>query len=284
MSEQDFVGSISTDEIWRGNNTTRCLTDDLNAMDASIDSLESSVNGIGASYAPLNHAHSEYVNTATVNQLINNAVSSTAINNGDDLNNFTDEGVYYRAYSKSSTNTVSNCPDSMYTSTFVLEVFKAGAGGQLVQRATRCHKTAQVVAERVYYSNAWGAWSTVSMNGQKVLWEDVKYMTSGHTATLNDLVSNQVNGITLVFSTYTDGAANNSGFNFKFIPKYFVSAHSGCGVACFLSNVDATLVGHKYLYVHDDKIVGHDLNNYVGDRSGITMNSNRFVLRYVLGC
>lgn len=266
MSNPDFNPTYSTDDIWRGGNTTRCLTDDLDAMDAINAALPDT-------YAAKNHTHDEYV-----------MPSPTPLNNGDDLNNIVDAGVYYRAYSETETNNIANCPDSMYTSTFTLEVFPCGAEGQLMQRATRCHKTSQVVAQRFYYGGSWGAWSTVSMNGQKVLWSGERYMTSGQSAVFNDLVSNQVNGITLVFSTYTNGAADNSGFNFKFIPKHFVASHNGCGVSIRLSNNEATILGHKYVYVHDDKLTGFASNNYVGDRNGITMNSNRFVLRYVLGC
>lgn len=52
-SEQSFIGTISTNEIWRGNDTSRCLTDDLNAMDTIHESLSST-------YAAKNHTHSGY--------------------------------------------------------------------------------------------------------------------------------------------------------------------------------------------------------------------------------
>lgn len=63
MSEQDFVGSISTDEIWRGTDTTRCLTDDLDAMDNIHNSLSGTYAALShthSGYASSNHTHSEY--------------------------------------------------------------------------------------------------------------------------------------------------------------------------------------------------------------------------------
>lgn len=44
---------MSTNEIWRGNDTSRCLTDDLNAMDTIHESLPNT-------YAAKNHTHSGY--------------------------------------------------------------------------------------------------------------------------------------------------------------------------------------------------------------------------------
>lgn len=52
-SEQSFIGTMSTNEIWRGNDTSRCLTDDLNAMDTIHESLPNT-------YAAKNHTHSGY--------------------------------------------------------------------------------------------------------------------------------------------------------------------------------------------------------------------------------
>lgn len=50
-SEQSFIGIISTDEIWRGNDTSRCLTDELNAIDTFHESLPNT-------YAAKDHTHS----------------------------------------------------------------------------------------------------------------------------------------------------------------------------------------------------------------------------------
>lgn len=207
------------------------------------------------------------------------------IKNGDDLDTFKTPGLYCCASSISSTNVIANCPPMMYTSTFTVEVFPAGKDGQLIQRATRCHKTSQVVAQRVYYANTWGEWETISMNGQKVLWEGARYMTADHTCNLSDTVLNQANGITLVFSSYADNKAVNSNFHFQFVPKHFVKTHPGCGVSVLLSNADFAHVGHKYIYVNNNSVVGHVSNDdQRATPSGITVDNKYYVLRYVLGC
>lgn len=102
-------------------------------------------------------------NTYTWTTPMYDCTASVSINNGDDLDDFKTPGTYHRAYSESSTNVVDNVPDLMYTSTFVLEVFYGGVEGQIVQRATRCHKGLPYVCHRVYYANSWGAWTSGDM-------------------------------------------------------------------------------------------------------------------------
>lgn len=44
------------------------------------------------------------------------------------------------------------------------------------------------------------------------------------------------------------------------------------------------IMASKYLYIHDDKIGGNDVNGQSGTgASGITYNNAGFVLRYVIG-
>ena len=83
MEETVFSGLYSTDDIWRGTNTTRCLTDDLDAMDAIHDSLPNT-------YAAKNHTHSGYAAKSHTHSylplsggtLTGNVVTSKDINMG----------------------------------------------------------------------------------------------------------------------------------------------------------------------------------------------------------
>lgn len=121
----------------------------------------------------------------------------------------------------------------------------------------------------------------------KVLWSGGYYMTSEQRATLSEPVSAQPNGIVLVFSLYTNGANENAGINYVFVPKAHITLLAGCGVPCFLqgyaNSTGTNVLGFKYLYVNDGSIVGNANNNYVGESNGVTLNSNKFVLRYVIG-
>lgn len=121
----------------------------------------------------------------------------------------------------------------------------------------------------------------------KVLWSGAYYMTDTHRITLSEAVSAQPNGIVLVWSMYTNGAAENSAFNYVFVPKQHITSFAGCGVPCFLAgyanSTGTNLLGFKYVYVNDASIVGNANNNYTGASNGLNLTSNRFVLRQVVG-
>lgn len=125
-------------------------------------------------------------------------------------------------------------------------------------------------------------------HGQKVLWgadmASGMYMTNGHTANLSEKVSEQPNGIVLVFCYYNGTSDTNWGFQSFFIPKQLVSLESGDGHTFQLTNGKYGTVGTKYLYINDDKIVGHVDNNASGTSgTGLTFNNAKFVLRYIIG-
>lgn len=201
--------------------------------------------------------------------------------NNANLNDIMEPGVYYKG---ATTDTIANVPDEMGNSTWTLEVFHAGSSGQLTQRITRCYKTQAIVMHRSYYTNSWGEWQLISVNGQKVLWSGALYMKDTHTANLSEKITDQQNGIVLVFSSYLDGAVDNSSFSTKFIPKKFVELQPGRGISVSMQNSSFSKMAVKYLYINDNSIDGHSINDQTGTgASGITYTNNAFVLRYVLG-
>lgn len=121
----------------------------------------------------------------------------------------------------------------------------------------------------------------------KVLWSGTYYMTDTHRITLSESVSAQPNGIVLVWSLYSNGAAENAGFNYVFVPKQHITSQAGCGVSCFLTgyanSTGTSALGFKYVYVNNASIVGNANNSYSGESNGLTLNSNKFVLRQVIG-
>lgn len=123
---------------------------------------------------------------------------------------------------------------------------------------------------------------TVAEN--KVLWSGESLMGSGETIYLDGTVSNQANGIVLVFSLYSNGYAENASINSCFKSKKEIELLPGCPHT-FLMNVDAgfSIVGSKYLYIYNNRIVGHEGNESTGTNSGITFKNNNYVLRYVIG-
>ena len=107
-------------------------------------------------------------------------------------------------------------------------------------------------------------------------------MNEGQQYSFSDLVSNQPNGIVLVWSHYESGAAKDYNFIYTFVPKLHTQLFNGCGVICS----DASFGMSKYVYIHDDKIVGHTRNDNsatTDSGTGLTYTNSRFVLRYVIG-
>lgn len=118
-----------------------------------------------------------------------------------------------------------------------------------------------------------------------VLWAGSSQMIAGNTAALSELISEQPNGVVLVFSRYSSNTVQNYHFNSFFVSKYMVNQHPGCGHTFMMSTAaDFATFAAKYLYINDASIAGNEQNNKSGTgTSGITYNNAGFVLRYVIG-
>lgn len=120
-------------------------------------------------------------------------------------------------------------------------------------------------------------------DGQKILWKGAAYMRDGQSASLSEKITQQKNGIVLVFSAFNNdtGMVDDSSFFNFFIPKIFVQMHAGKGVNFNMNGMwNNTL---KYLYISDNVINGNSWNDDTFTMGGITYNCNRSVLRYVIG-
>lgn len=124
------------------------------------------------------------------------------------------------------------------------------------------------------------------LSANNVLWgPDYYYMTSDNTINLSQKISEQKNGIVLVWQAYDNDEPKPWHFNFCFVPKWQALTNSSRGVSMWLTNDVGSQVASKYVYIYDDKIVGND-NNSTGatkESSGITTTNNHWVLTYVLG-
>lgn len=125
----------------------------------------------------------------------------------------------------------------------------------------------------------------LDLQNKKILWQGGSLMKGSQTANLNGLVTSQLNGIVLVWSHYQNDTVKDEGFTFFFVPKSFISItnDAGYGVNCPIAHNAFGVVANKYVYIHDDRIVGNDINSSTGTSNGITYANNRMVLRYVLG-
>lgn len=118
---------------------------------------------------------------------------------------------------------------------------------------------------------------------QKVLWSGAVFLNSGQTISLSEKISDQKSGVMIIFSRY-DQYARNYGWQASYISKYIVeefpatgggSAGDPGGWTTSLINASGTVIGNKYYYVSDDKIIGTDSN--------AENNNRQWVFRYVIG-
>lgn len=129
--------------------------------------------------------------------------------------------------------------------------------------------------------NTYGGLGYMTSNRSlNILWSGGLYMGASHTASLSESVANQLNGIVLVWSKYSDGEQNYE-WNCFFIPKQIVTAHPGGGHAMYCLG---TWPSYKYVYVNKTSIAGSAANNSKTNKiNGVTVDSTNHVLRYVIG-
>ena len=134
----------------------------------------------------------------------------------------------------------------------------------------------------VYSSNGITFYNGVKIDGlTKVLWEGADYMNGAQTALLDEKVSDQLNGIALVWSHYNISThqASNSDVHVQFISKWCVGEMNGAGHAF----IDPYRHIDKYFYVYNDKIVGSNINGTSGTEGGLSYDNRNCVLRAVIG-
>lgn len=123
----------------------------------------------------------------------------------------------------------------------------------------------------------------VPIGSQNILWSGSLHMNSSQKVTLNKNISEQANGIVLVFSLFR-GYAEDVSINSFFVSKKEVELLPGAPHT-YMMNIDSGFggFGAKSLYIYDNEIVGHEDNTSNGTNSGITFNNFQYVLRYVIG-
>ena len=225
-----------------------------------------------------------------------------AIPSNSDLNNYMEPGCY-AVQSNAIAATVANMPVDRAGR---LEVWSSTGEGVRLEQWSYLrqrfipYNSSNAVWEREITRSADNVWkyydwwrssltpaaSKKVYHDQKILWggdlTSGMYMTAGHTANLLEPVSDQPNGIVLVFSAYESATDTNYGWQCFFVPKQLV-ALSTSGHTFELSRGKHTRKGTKYLYIYDTYITGHADNNLTGTSNGITYANNKFVLRYVIG-
>ena len=104
---------------------------------------------------------------------------------------------------------------------------------------------------------------TLATREQNILWQDEgKFMNGTQVVTLSQKISEQNNGIVLVFAEWDieNSKLAGWGYNTFFIPKTIIDvAWNGVGMS-FQMCQNNEFRAYKYLYINDDKIYGNDGN------------------------
>lgn len=187
LTVKDFFTTIrSTFEI-----PTAFTLLDFNASGRGVAFGKVSEMAEGVEFAlPMRSGHGELVNSPVY------LVAS------QDLDALLEPG-YYLVSSTAVSGTILNKPPMTNTETALVEVIAMGDGLQRLQRYTLCDKDDQYTWQRLYYTNAWGAWMLVGgCSGWKNLTLDdgfalyngtasnqPKYRVSGNMVTVKGVVS-----------------------------------------------------------------------------------------------
>jgi hypothetical protein len=226
--------------------------------------------------------------TATIAPTVKESVpllrDKQSLTENGDLNAIVTPGTY--ACSDAVAKTLTNSPSAVG---FTMDVSESYDMSDYITQQLYLPYDGIEYRRRHRVSNgSWTAWRQnrfhIGTGDCKVLCETAGYMTADQTINLSESVSSQPNGIVLVWSEYTSGAAQNSGWSYFFVPKHRVTAGwSTGGLNCTAIHYGGSSTMTKYVYVHDTKIIGNDLNNDTNSNSFAPLANNRFVLRYVLG-
>lgn len=297
LSEHNNVYSVSDDYIFAANSSSSydirlTITDDFCSVTktTSVSTGFTIINflksGLGIAFGKV----AELTNVLDIGFQTRFAggILQPVLANGTDLDTVMIPNTY--TCNAATTSGYVNCPITSATS-FVLEVMSAGDAGQIMQRITTCTKAEPVVYERFYYSTSWGEWVRVSDFGNKLLWSGVYYMSGSQTANLSEHISEQPNGIVLVFSAYENGTAQNKDFATFFVPKGINTLINndadipqiGYNQVFTMNTADFSYIGSKKIHIFSNYISGNADNEKTGTKNGVTFANNHWVLRYVIG-
>ena len=114
-----------------------------------------------------------------------------------------------------------------------------------------------------------------SLNGkiteQNTLWDGFLYMQGGQEVKLSTPIDQTKSGIVLVFSFVENEKAQDYAWHSFFVPKALVESRPGDG---HQFNLFWNTWSQKYLYIHNDKIVGQPTNS--------NTQNKRFGLRKII--
>lgn len=302
MPTYPFNPTLSTNEVFRGDDQTRFLTNDLDAIEADISDLETgkaAANHTHSEYAAATHTHSGYASTDHTHS----EYSPVSHNHDTD---YVDKALQFTAddgdaeYIIRTTDNISILTkiDQMsagihtaYSQAAVTDNPKTiGAWRMLIHKTTTTNGWVIAFGSLgSVYANyrdttSWKGWRALYNVGSNVLWSGTLYPNANHTITPTKKLSECKNGWMLLWCDYDpdSSAANDADFVTTMIPKhrYDGNVWDGknflCEVPRFYGSDAADTSTEKRilktLAIYDDKIVGNVINNQ-GDRNDVVLRA-----------
>lgn len=204
-----------------------------------------------------------------------------------DLNDVVTPNMYVGA--DISSNGYLNCPVS--SGTFSLEVLSvASAGGTVIQRFTGNYNKNYETYERLgskLLTYTWTDWVRISGSSypnNNLLWSTPTaggyLMGSGQSIMLSSSISDQKNGIVLVFA---NGSSTYNSWQTFFVPKRMIELAGTQSYEFTMFGANFYYATTKKLYIQNTSIMGDSSNTASGTANGITYYNQAFKLIYVLG-
>lgn len=301
MSDIAFNPVMSTNEIFRGNNRSQFLTNDLDTIEADIQALETGkadFNHTHTGYAAANHTHSDY---AAKNHTHTGYATSIHKHDSDyiakALQIVADDGDAEFTYSVSANPDllakIAAMPVGMHTAYSQSGVTNnpktIEAWRMLIHKtsATNIWVIAFGSSGSVFTNykdgNGWKGWRAIYNVGSPVLWSGKLYPNVNHTITPSKKLSECKTGWMLLWCDYDPDTStiNDADFATTMIPKcrYDGTAWDGKNFLCdvprfYGSATDTSLEKRitKTLAIYDDKIVGNAINSQ-GDRNDVVLRA-----------
>lgn len=272
MANPNFNPTLSSNDVWRDQDPTRCLTDDLDAIETDISALErgkAEATHTHEGYADSDHEHSlEYIAKAL--QCTNDDGSPKM--------------MVYTSDNTTLTSVLENLNLGFHTLYCQGGVIDNPGGNE----SCRCvaHKTNSNImwvlafaTSGSIYSNylnggTWRGWRVIYSANPSALWTGGYYMTSAHTIMPSKALSECQTGWLLIWSDYDSNTStvNDEEFVTTVIYKrrpggttwngqthYFdIPRHSGASPTDVAG--ESRII--KQLHVYDNKLVGVDDNQY----------------------
>lgn len=244
-----FSALMSTNEVYRDIDRTRCLTLDLDDLEAAVDDLETDLADHNHDATYIAKALQMVADSGGFKATITESVTTYLINAPIGIH------TYYAA------SGVSGNPKTVEAWRFLVHKTDSSNNTWILAFGSEGS-----IYEGYINNGTWKGWHCLYDYSPVPLWSGEYYMTDTQTVTPSKTLSDCKNGWMLLWSDYNPGeGVGNTDFATTFIPKraYNGQAWNGgkflCAVPRYAEESSEAIIV-KTLTVYDERLVGSSLN------------------------